>query len=112
MTIKKLKEMIANLPDDMRIYADDCEYEMFGEDASEFVCLATGFLEGEEKKCVFQTKNDIDVEEELSCMADIAIEENWSDQDYFMEASDRGFKPEDFIDKEWAKREFKQYGLI
>ena len=37
MTIRKLKEMIADLPDDMRVYADDSSYDMFGDDASEFV---------------------------------------------------------------------------
>ena len=111
MTIKKLKEMIANLPDDMRIYADDSAYDMFGDDASEFVCLVTSSqVPG---KAVLQKKTDIDVQEELSCMADLMIACCESDDVLYAEALERGFVPEDFPDPvETRRRMTEEYGLL
>ena len=110
MTIKKLKEMIADLPDDMRIFADDSSYDMFGEDASEFVCLVTS--KSEPKMCVLQNKKDIDIKEETASMTEIAAEFDWDEQDYWNEVYERGYKPEDFYDSEYAKENMEHYGLI
>ena len=52
MTIKRLKEIIENLPDDMRIYADDGDFGMFSNN-SEFVLLVPY-----QNMAVLQTKND------------------------------------------------------
>lgn len=109
MTIKRLKEMIADLPDDMRIYADDSSYSLFGNDASEFCCIAAS--PQFPKMCILQSKSDIDVGEELYGMAEYAEEENWEEQDFFIEAYERGFKPEDFDDPEWAEKQYENYGL-
>lgn len=106
MTIRKLKEMIADLPDDMRVFADDGRD--FFRDNSEFVCISAS---DQENMAVFQTKNDIDVEEELKAMADAAIDEGWSDDDFYREAMERGYKPEDFHDPEHVQEQLKHYGL-
>jgi len=103
MTIRKLKEMIAYLPDDMRICADDI-------DESEFVCLFTTV--GSPSVCVLQSKADIDVEDELSCMAEVAKEFFWGDEEFYMEALERGFIPEDFPDPEIARKQMEEHGLI
>ena len=109
MTIKKLKEMIQNLPDDMRIYADDSSYDMFGDDASEFVCLVTS--DTAPGMAVLQSKRDIDIKEETSSMCEIAAEFDWDEQDFWTEVHERGYKPEDFYDSEWAEENLKHYGL-
>lgn len=95
MTIKKLKELIADLPDEMRIYADDA-HSMFGDDASEFVLLLTSPQFPD--RAVFQTKSDIDVEETLNCIA-----EDTGD-DFVEEAAELGFikKDMDFNELMWA----------
>ena len=67
MTIKRLKELIANMPDDARIYLDD-GYEFF-KGNSEVVVVARGVTENA-KKVVLQTKNDFDVSEELEARFD------------------------------------------
>ena len=107
MTIKLLKEMIADLPDDARIYADDSKYDLFGDDASEFVCMATN-----DKMVILQTKDDIDVEEELRGTAEVAIEFGWGDEEFYMELLERGYTFEDFPDPEIAKAQMEEHGLI
>ena len=56
MTIKKLKEMIADLPDNMRVYADDAKY--LGDDVTEFCHVFVS--KREPRKAILQTAHDID----------------------------------------------------
>lgn len=109
MTIKELKEIIKDMPDDMRIYADNGKFSMF-EDVSEFVFLVTDARHP--KMAILQSKADIDVEEELRCIAEIAVEEGWSDDEFYREILDRGFTADDFPDPEKARADMEYYGLI
>ena len=108
MTIKKLKEMIANMPDDARIFADNGS-RLF-ENNSEFVCIVS--QAGHPDKVVFQSTADIDTKEELRAMGEAAIDEGWSDADYYAEALERGFAPEHFADPQHARQQMQSYGLI
>ena len=63
MTIRKLKEMIADLPDDMRVYADDGTDFFKGN--SEFLCISAS---EEFSMAVFQTRNDFEPVEETEAM--------------------------------------------
>ena len=110
MTIRKLKEMIQDLPDDMRVYADDSPSGSFSDGASEFVFLITDPCR--EKACILQTKKDMDVIEELRGLSEAAFEQDWSDQDFFTVTYDVGFTPDDFEDPAWAKENYERYGLI
>ena len=110
MTIKMLRELIANMPDDARIFADDSSYSTFGDDASEFVCVINTLQKP--GMVVLQSKKDIDVLEELNSMAEVAIDDGWSDDDFYREALERGFTYEDFPDPEHAKKQMEYYGLI
>ena len=108
MTIKKLKEMIANLPDDMRVYADDAI--LLGHEPSEFCCI---FISSREpRKALLQTTKDFDTVEETEAFLTYAMENDWNEQDAWMELSERGFKPEDFADPDYARAQFENYGLI
>ena len=108
MTIGKLKEIIRDLPDHARIYADDGT--SFFEGNSEFVCLIYNL--GTTPKCVLQRKQDIDTGEELEAMGVAMSEEGYSEQDYCIEAEELGFVPADFKNPEWAYNAYENYGLL
>ena len=107
MTIRKLKEMISNLPDDMRVYADDGLRSR--KENSEFVCIASSSYDN---MAVFQTANDIDAEEETNAALACFSENDWDECDAWIELSERGYKPEDFHDPDWAREQMENYGLI
>ena len=107
MTIRKLKEMIANLPNDMRIYADDSSF--LGDDCSEFYTI---FVSPRTQKAIFQTAKDFDTIEETKAILDYYFENDLDEQDAWMELSEYGYKPEDFADPEYAKTQMENYGLI
>ena len=54
--------MIADLPDDMRVYADDAEY--FGDDVTEFCDILVS--KREPRKAILQTPHDFDTFEETT----------------------------------------------
>ena len=107
MTIKKLKEMIANLPDDMRVYADDGIRSL--KENSEFVCISHS---KDHNMAVFHTANDIDVVEETEAMLKYFYDSDVEEPDAWIEIAERGYKPEDFADPDWAREQMKNYGLI
>ena len=107
MTIKKLKEIIANLPDDMRVYADDGIRSW--KENSEFVCISAGT---DDKMAVLHTANDIDVVEETEAMLAYFLENDIEEQDAWIEIAERGYKPEDFAEPDWAREQMEHYGLI
>ena len=107
MTIKKLKEMIANLPDDMRVYTDDGIRSW--KENSEFICISPS---KDDNMAVFHTANDIDVVEETEAMLRYFLENEVEEQDAWIEIAERGYKPENFEDPDWAKEQMKNYGLI
>ena len=113
MTIGYLKELIKNLPDDMRICADDGSKGMFS-DNSEFVTLIYT-KENKNNICVLQTKNDFDVDYEVEAMLDFASENNIEESDFWITFTEAGYKYTDFDDEErqeWAKEQLENYGLI
>ena len=93
MTIRKLKELIENMPDEARIYLDDGR--SFFEGNSEVVCLVRGEW-GYKDKVILQTKNDIDLEEELDARLDYYRENDWDEYDSLLNLSDMGYTLEDF----------------
>ena len=107
MTIKKLKEMIQELPDNMRVVADDGTRLFEGN--SEFVCISSAT---KNNMAVLQTTKDIDVIEETTEMLNWFSENDWEEQDAWIEINERGYKPEDFADPDWAREQFIHYGLI
>ena len=108
MTIRKLKEMIADLPDDMRVYADDGTDFFKGN--SEFLCIS---VSEKFSMAVFQTRNDFEPEEETEAMLQYFSEhDEWDEVDAWMEFYDHGYKPEDFADPDWAREQMENYGLI
>ena len=48
----------------------------------------------------------------LEELVEIALEENWSDDEFYREALERGFTPEDFPDTELVADRMESYGLI
>lgn len=112
MTIRHLKEIIKDLPDDMRVYADNGGKGMFS--GSEFLC---GFGATHDGECRFilQTEEDFNVAEELEAWCEYAGENDIDEQDFWTEFVEHGYKPEDFDDADrtqWAYENLKNYGLI
>ena len=107
MTIKKLKEMIADLPDNMRIYSDDGTDFFKGN--SEFVCIA---VNDEDNMAVLQTVNDIDVIEETKAALEYFSKNDWNELDAMIEMVEMGYQPEDFPNPEWAREFMEDHGLI
>ena len=111
MTVKMLKEIIAKLPDDTRVYADDAsDGRMFGNN-NEFLIVPYY-----NNMLVLQTRNDFEVAEGLDAWLNhVAEEYSTSDQDFWMEFYERGYVPEDFCTPDkivWAKEQLEKYGLI
>lgn len=48
---------------------------------------------------------------ELQKLAETAIEENWSDDDFYREALERGLTADDFPNPEKAKQDMENYGI-
>lgn len=117
MTIRRLKELIKDLPDDMRVYADDGN-GLFSNN-SEFVCLVytlrSLYFPNDPMKCVLQTKNDIDVNEEVTSWCKYASENDMDELDFWIDFHEAGFNPDDFddpIQREVAKKYMSEHGLI
>ena len=98
MTIKRLKEIIENLPDDMRIYADDGDYGMFNNN-SEFV-LAVPY----DNMCVLQTKNDFDVNDEVTSHYNAAKKNGLDENTFWNEFYELGYDYDDFDDFEMREK--------
>lgn len=95
MTIKMLKKKIENLPDDMRIYADDGDCSMFSNN-SEFVALVSY-----KNMCIIQTKKDFDVNEEITSWYKENEDNFWND---FYES---GYDYDDFKDTNLQEKALK-----
>lgn len=98
MTIRKLKELIANFPDDMRIYDDN---------NVEFVKVVRSTFE--EDECVMQTRRDVEPNYEVKMMRR-RMEEN-----FWKSFHELGYTYTDFADskaREEAKKNLTDYGLI
>lgn len=108
MTIRRLKEIIADMPDDLRICLDDL-------DLSEVVCAVTFVPPTRyDGKCILQTKNDFDVVEELNARLEWASENDIDELDFWMDFVEDGYEPEDFGDKQQeihARRYLREHGL-
>lgn len=115
MTIRKLKELIADLPGNMRVYADNGSVGMFS-DNSEFVTVLTAY--GVNDMCVLQTKRDFDVNEEVTSMRDHFVKKDTDDihkQDFWYLFHELGYSYDDFknpADQDEAKKNLIKYGLI
>lgn len=112
MTIRKLKEIIKDLPDDMRVCADDGSYGMFS-DNNEFLSLVYAY--GSDDMCVLQTRDDFETDKELEAWCKYAFEHDVDEQDFWSEFAERGYVPEDFHDEErarWARENLENYGLM
>ena len=104
MTVRMLKKMLEDVPDDARIYADDgCG--MF-EGNSEFVELCD--CEQFPHMIVLQTKHDIDCVDALEATLEYYSKENWNKMDMVKDLSEHGYVAEDFEyddDRfEWASK--------
>lgn len=111
MTIKRLKEWIADIPDDARIYLDDGTSVFEGN--TEIVALAS-YVEPYDKKIIVQTKSDFDVREELNARLEYYSENDYDELDAFMEMAADGYTPDDFDYDHYyyAKNFYEEHGLI
>ena len=103
MTIRMLKEIIADLPDDARIYLDDGKGGTY-ENNSEIV--DTLYCEYFPKKLILQTRDDFEYWNEIEATLDYYREEGYDELDAFLELGERGYTLEDFRETdryEWAK---------
>ena len=109
MTIRRLKEIIADMPDDLRICLDDG-------DLSEVVCVVSYVPPTPyDGKCILKTKNDFDVADELEARLEYAWENSVDEETFYWDFIEDGYVPEDFGDEDLAKhtREYcEEHGLI
>lgn len=112
MTIKMLKEMIKDLPDDERLYLDNGSDVFNGDEVLDLCCLESP--QGEHR-VLARTRNDFDVAHELYAWCAYASENNIDEQDFWIEFDETGYKPEDFGNEEkarWARVQLEDYGLL
>ena len=105
MTIRKLRELIRDLPDDMRIYADDGSHGMFS-DNNEYLTLLT--QKGNSEMCILQTRNDFETPEELNAWYNWVIIGDRNELDFWTEFIERGYEPEDFGDEDRIKMAYEK----
>lgn len=98
MTIKMLKKKIENLPDNMRICADDGDCGMFSNN-SEFVALVPY-----KNMCVIQTKKDFDVSREIIPWYEQVKLGNIDENTFWNEFYELGYDYDDFNDFEMRKK--------
>lgn len=98
MTIGYLKKIIAGLPDDMRIYADDGVHNMF-DNNSEFVATSSN-----RNKCILQTKNDFEIDNEIMAWYE-QVKMGIIDEDTFWnDFYEIGYDYDDFKDLEMQRK--------
>ena len=105
MTIKRLKKIIENLPDDMRIYADDGARGMFTNN-SEFV-LAVVLAVPHGNMCVLQTKNDFDVNNEITAFYSTAKNNGIDANAFWKSFYELGYDYDDFVDPKMQEEALK-----
>jgi len=106
MTIGYLKKMIAELPDNMRIYADDGLYNMF-DDNSEFVTIELVSNSKNNNMCILQTKNDFETDNEIMAWYE-QVKAGIIDEDTFWNNFyETGYDYDDFKDLEMQRKALK-----
>lgn len=114
MTIKNLKEIIANMPDNARIYLDDGY--TFTEGNSEVINISYVANSRTGDMAILQTKNDIDVAEELEARFEYYSENDWDELDAVMDMLEDGYVLDDFrYDDDrylWMKEFCENHGLV
>ncbi len=109
MTIKMLKEMIKDLPDDERLYLDN-GFDVFdGDEVLDLCCLESP--QGEHR-VLARTRDDFDTSVVIDGMLECASETNMNEQDFWIYVDALGYKPEDFENEQWAREQLKNYGLL
>lgn len=101
MTIKRLKEIIENLPDDMRIYADDGARGMFTNNNEFVLAIPHGDM------CVLQTKNDFDVNDEITAWYDTAKNNGIDANAFWKSFYELGYDYDDFVDPKMQEEALK-----
>lgn len=101
MTIKRLKEIIENLPDNMRIYADDGEKGMFTNNSEFILAIPHGDM------CVLQTKNDFDVNNEITAWYDTAKNNGIDANAFWKSFYELGYDYDDFVDPKMQEEALK-----
>ena len=101
MTIKRLKEIIENLPDDMRIYADDGKTGMFTNNSEFILAIPHGDM------CVLQTKNDFDVDNEITTWYSIAKYNGIDANAFWKSFYELGYDYDDFVDPKMQEEALK-----
>lgn len=100
MTIKRLKKIIENLPDDMRIYADDGKFGTFSNN-SEFVLLIPY-----QNMAVLQKKSDFDVNNEVTSHYNAAKRNGLDANTFWNEFYELGYDYDDFADPKMKEEAF------
>ena len=103
MTIRELKKLIENLPDDMRIYADDGDYGMFSSN-SEFVALV---YDETLEMCVLQTKEDFDINNEIKSWYEQVKKQTIDEKNFWKDFYEKGYLYEDLTDPEMKEKAYK-----
>ena len=105
MTIKKLKELIQDIPDDARVYLDRKPLELI--DSEDEVIDVTHFADPYGKIVLLRTRDDLDVSAELEGFLTFCSEEDIDQYDAFLELGECGYVLKDFAYDperyEWAK---------
>lgn len=103
MTIGYLKKMIAGLPDDMRIYADDGLNDMF-DNNSEFVAIELVSDNKDNNMCILQIKNDFEINNEIIAWYE-QVKAGIIDEDTFWnDFYETGYDYNDFKDPEMQRK--------
>lgn len=115
MTVGMLKELIKNIPDDYRLILDNGK--CVADDHNEVIFAVAYKTHGkvvQPKVLVLQTKDDIDVIEEIESTFKYYREENPEKpaREIFAELSERGFNRNDYMKcSDWLKDTYRYSGL-
>ena len=83
MTVKELKKMIANAPDDALVYLENPHMFKNAQKAHELAGVRYSICDGD--YFWFERYCDENIADEVEAIANVAIEEGWGDEEYVME---------------------------
>jgi len=94
MTVRKLKELLADIPDDERVYLDNGNGCFEGDEVVDATFISNA--RGTEHRVLIRTRHDLDIATWLDGVMVYFDEEGWDDVDAFNDLGEYGFTLDDF----------------
>lgn len=107
MTVRKLKELLANIPDDERVYLDNGDDTFNGDEVIDVSFIRNAF--GSKHRVLVRTRDNLDMSAAIEGILKYYSEDNWDENDAFDDLDEYGITLDDFKYDEQRYEYAKQY---